>query len=102
MTEKTALINTVRVRLATVWLDGCSGCHLSLLDMDERLIDLAGKVDVVYTPIMDIKKFRESVDSVLLTVTGESFGYEPDLSRTAQDGLVVLLEYVYELLKITS
>ena len=30
------------VRLATVWLDGCSGCHMSVLDTDERLIELAG------------------------------------------------------------
>ena len=27
-----------KVRLATVWLDGCSGCHMSFLDMDERLL----------------------------------------------------------------
>src|ERR1035438_9478150 len=25
--------------LATVWLDGCSGCHMSFLDIDERLVD---------------------------------------------------------------
>ena len=29
--------------LATVWLDGCSGCHMSLLDMDERLIELSSQ-----------------------------------------------------------
>ncbi|MCB0227634.1 MAG: NADP oxidoreductase, partial [Anaerolineae bacterium] len=29
------------MRLATAWLGGCSGCHMSFLDLDERLIDLA-------------------------------------------------------------
>ena len=29
-----------KARLATVWLDGCSGCHMSFLDMDERLIEV--------------------------------------------------------------
>ncbi len=30
-----------RPTLATVWLDGCSGCHMSFLDLDERLLELA-------------------------------------------------------------
>ena len=30
-----------RVRLATIWFGGCSGCHMSFLDLDEFLIDLA-------------------------------------------------------------
>ena len=30
-----------RLKLATVWLGGCSGCHMSFLDLDECLIDLA-------------------------------------------------------------
>ena len=34
-----------RLRLATVWLDGCSGCHMSFLDLDERLIELADPAD---------------------------------------------------------
>ena len=32
-----------KTRLATVWLDGCSGCHMSLLDMDEALVPLAAQ-----------------------------------------------------------
>ena len=32
-------------KLATVWLDGCSGCHMSFLDMDERLLAIAGAAD---------------------------------------------------------
>ncbi len=53
-------------RLATVWLDGCSGCHMSFLDMDERLIELAGKVDLVYSPLVDLKEFPPEVDVALI------------------------------------
>ena len=34
-----------RPRLATVWLDGCSGCHMSFLDLDERLLEIAERAD---------------------------------------------------------
>ena len=53
-------------RLATVWLDGCSGCHMSFLDMDERLIELVGKVDLVYSPLVDTKEFPANVDIALI------------------------------------
>jgi NAD-reducing hydrogenase small subunit len=55
-----------RLRLATVWLGGCSGCHMSFLDLDEFLIELAERADVVYTPIMDIKTYPQGVDLVLV------------------------------------
>lgn len=55
-----------KVRLATVWLAGCAGCHMSLLDLDERLIDVLALVDLVYSPIADIKKFPEGVDVTLI------------------------------------
>ena len=44
-----------KVKLATVWLDGCSGCHMSLLDMDERLVNLVQLVTLTATPITDLK-----------------------------------------------
>jgi NAD-reducing hydrogenase small subunit len=55
-----------KVRLATVWLGGCSGCHMSFLDLDEWLIDLVGRVDVVYSPIADVKIYPENVDVALV------------------------------------
>jgi NAD-reducing hydrogenase small subunit len=55
-----------RPRIATVWLDGCSGCHMSLLDMDERLIDLAAQTDLVYSPLVDRKEFPPEVDVTLV------------------------------------
>ena len=55
-----------KIRMATTWLDGCSGCHMSLLDMDEQLIDIAGKVDIVYGPLIDAKAIPEAIDVVLV------------------------------------
>ena len=55
-----------KLKLATAWLDGCSGCHMSFLDMDERLIELADFVDVVYSPIVDAKDFPDDVDISLV------------------------------------
>jgi NAD-reducing hydrogenase small subunit len=55
-----------RLRLATVWLGGCSGCHMSFLDLDEWLFELSRFADVVYTPFADVKQYPENVDAVLI------------------------------------
>jgi NAD-reducing hydrogenase small subunit len=55
-----------KTRVATVWLSGCSGCHMSFLDQDERLVELAEKIQLVYSPIMDVKVFPENVDVALV------------------------------------
>jgi len=54
------------VKLATVWLGGCSGCHMSFLDLDEYLIDLSRMVRLVYSPLCDVKVYPEGVDVVLV------------------------------------
>ena len=55
-----------RLKLATVWLAGCSGCHMSFLDLDEWLLELAKLADVVYSPVLDIKEFPDGVDVTLV------------------------------------
>jgi NAD-reducing hydrogenase small subunit len=44
-------------KIATTSLAGCFGCHMSLLDIDERLLDLIEIVDFDKSPIDDIKTF---------------------------------------------
>ena len=48
-----------KIRIATASLAGCFGCHMSLLDIDERLIELAGLVEFDRTPLTDIKVVGE-------------------------------------------
>ena len=55
-----------KLKLATVWLDGCSGCHMSFLDMDERLLELAELVELVYSPLVDAKDYPDEVDIALV------------------------------------
>lgn len=55
-----------RLRLATAWLGGCSGCHMSFLDLGERLIDISGSLELVYGPLVDTKVFPEGVDVALI------------------------------------
>lgn len=55
-----------KIRLATAWLGGCSGCHMSFLDLDELLIELAGRAELVYSPIADAKVFPQNVDMTLV------------------------------------
>ena len=55
-----------KLKLATAWLDGCSGCHMSFLDLDERILELADLVDIVYSPLVDAKEFPDHVDIALV------------------------------------
>ena len=67
-----------RKTLATVWLDGCSGCHMSLLDMDERLIELSSQFRLVYSPLVDNKTFPDHVD---VTLVEGAVASEDDLKK---------------------
>jgi NAD-reducing hydrogenase small subunit len=66
-----------KIRLATIWLDGCSGCHMSILDMDEKLIEIAECVDVVYSPYVDEKEFPPNVD---LTIVEGALSSDHDIA----------------------
>ncbi len=67
-----------KVSVATIWMDGCSGCHMSLLDMDERLIELADKIEIVYSPLVDNKDYPEHVDVAIIE---GSVSYDEDFKK---------------------
>lgn len=43
-------------KVASDWMAGCAGCHMSFLDIDERIVKLAELVDIRATPITDLKE----------------------------------------------
>jgi NAD-reducing hydrogenase small subunit len=45
-------------KIATASLAGCFGCHMSLLDIDERILQLAELVEFDKSPINDFKTFQ--------------------------------------------
>jgi NAD-reducing hydrogenase small subunit len=55
-----------KIKLATIWLDGCSGCHMSLLDIDDGILAVIRKADLVYGPLVDAQEFPEGVDVTLV------------------------------------
>ena len=81
-----------KVKLATTWLDGCSGCHMSFLDMDERLLELAEFVDLVYSPLVDAKHFPEEVDIALVEGAVASVDDEKKIANIrAHSGMLVAM-----------
>ncbi len=67
-----------KATLATVWLDGCSGCHMSFLDIDDQLIALLEQADIVYSPLVDYKVFPDRVD---ITLVEGAVSSEEDLEK---------------------
>ncbi len=44
-----------KIKIATDWLAGCAGCHMSLLDIDERIVKLLEAVEFTSSPVTDLK-----------------------------------------------
>ena len=67
-----------KARLATMWLDGCSGCHMSLLDVDEAIIAIAQRAELVYGPLVDAQVFPDEVD---VTIVEGAVSSQEDLEK---------------------
>ena len=65
-------------RLATMWLDGCSGCHMSFLDVDEGILTIAEKAELVYSPLVDAREYPHDVD---IAIVEGAVSSEEDLEK---------------------
>ncbi len=81
-----------KVRMATVWLDGCSGCHMSFLDLDERLLAVTDKIELVFSPLVDAKEFPEGVD-VSLVEGAVSSDKDEELIRMIRSRTTTLISF---------
>ncbi len=79
-------------KIATIWMDGCSGCHMSFLDIDHRLLDLADLIEIVHSPIVDHKDFPPDVDVTLVEgAVSSDEDYEKILKVRARTKILVAM-----------
>src|SRR5512136_188740 len=61
-------MSMAKPKISTDWLAGCAGCEMSLLDIDERIVQVAQLADIRSTPITDLKEpDKTGVDVGVLT-----------------------------------
>jgi len=71
-----------KIKVATQWLEACSGCHMSLLDMDTRIVKFLEHFELTSSPITDLKHPpEEGVDVGILT---GGIGNEAEIEETKE------------------
>jgi len=80
-------------KVASDWLAGCAGCHMSFLDIDERIVPLIDLVDLRATPITDLKEPDEDgVDvGILEGAINNSFNEEVARKMRSRSKILVAL-----------
>src|SRR5512142_1898495 len=68
-------------KISSDWLCGCAGCHMSLLDIDERIITVAELADLRSTPVTDLKEPDESGVDVGILEGGINNTYNEEVAH---------------------
>ncbi len=82
---------TDKVTVATDWMAGCAGCHMSLLDIDARIVALLEAVTLTSTPITDLK--HPSKDGVVVGILegGVNNSTTEEVAKTMRSRCKVLI-----------
>ena len=71
-----------KVKIATQWLESCAGCHMSLLDIDERIVELLKHVELTSSPITDLK--HPPIDGVDVGILTGAVGNDDQLAEAKE------------------
>jgi NAD-reducing hydrogenase small subunit len=77
--------------VASDWLAGCAGCHMSLLDIDERIAKLVELVDLRATPITDFKVPDEGGVTVGILEGGINNTYNEHVAKQMRSRCKILV-----------
>lgn len=80
-------------KVATVWLEGCAGCHMSFLDLDEALLDVFAKIDVTVTPITDFKNYAFGQVDVGIIEGGIGNEEQREVAHKLRDSCKILVAW---------
>lgn len=78
-------------KVASDWLCGCAGCHMSLLDMDEKILKIIELTDLRATPITDLKEPDEDGVVVGVLEGGIANDYNAEVAKKMRSRCKVLV-----------
>lgn len=78
-------------KVSSDWLAGCAGCHMSLLDIDERIVELTKLVDLRATPITDLKEPDKSGVDVGILEGGICNTYNEEVAKRMRERCKILV-----------
>ncbi|MGB9838286.1 F420-non-reducing hydrogenase subunit MvhG [Methanothermobacter sp.] len=59
-----------KAKIGTMWLGGCSGCHLSIADLHEALLDVMELADFEFSPVLMDTKYDEIPELDVVIIEG--------------------------------
>lgn len=80
-----------KVTVATDWLEVCSGCHMSLLDIDERILEILEHVELTSTPITDLKHPPEEGVVVGILTGGVGNTHQEEVAKMMRSRCKILI-----------
>jgi NAD-reducing hydrogenase small subunit len=78
-------------KVASDWLCGCAGCHMSILDIDERILQVVELVDLRSTPITDLKEPDEEGVDVGILEGGINNTYNEEVAKKMRERCKILV-----------